>query len=261
MSFQVLSVFISNDKGLKLDTEIYRPNASGRLPVVILFHGFTGYKDGPELVDIAKRLAEAGIVSIRFTASGFGGSEGTLENDYRFSNHYKDAEAVYEYIFQLPYVDSSRIGVYGHSMGGKLAVLFTSHQTIKAFCIASAPVSFYGTLYEALMSEWKRKGFFEKVSGRDGKTIRVPYAYVSDSERLEFDVLSAAKKITSPHALIIGGKEDTEVPWQETRRIYDALGCSKEWMLLPNIPHKYGKNPALLPVVNELIASFFQEQL
>lgn len=262
MNYHISSVFIPNKKDLKLDTEIYRPEASGRMPAVILFHGFTGYKEDPALVDIARRLAESGIVSVRFTSSGFGRSEGTLENDYRFSNYRKDADAVYEYISRLLYVDASRLGVYGHSMGGKLAVFFARDRaSVKAVCVMSASVTFRHTSYGPLISDWKQKGYFEKVSGMDGKTIRVPYDVYIDSERPEFDVLSAAEKITTPHALIIAGAADIEVQWQETKKIYDALPCPKEWLLLDGVPHKYGKNPSLFSVVNQPVNAFFRKHL
>lgn len=262
MKYSVRSVFIPNSKGLKLDTEIYRPDVTDRLPVVLLLHGFTGYKEDAGLVDIAKRLAEQGIISVRFTTSGFGDSEGTLEKDYRFSNYRTDADAVYEYISKLSYVDMNRLGVYGHSMGGKLAVLLSyDHADIKALCIASAPVEFSGTRYGEIEDEWKKKRYFEKISGRDGKTTRVPYEYRVDADLPRHDVLEAARFVANPHALVIAGKCDDEVPWRETEKIYQALHCPKEWVLLEGVGHQYKRDKKLLRVVHDPIVRFFNTYL
>lgn len=157
MTYKTISIHIPNKKKLNLATEIYKPEVDGKRPVVFIFHGFTGYKEGVDLVDIAKRLAEKGIVTVRFTASGFGDSEGSLEHDYRFSNYRRDADAVYNYVTTLPYIDESRCGVYGHSMGGKLAVLFSyDHAKVKALCAVSAPVEFANTAYGNIEEEWKK---------------------------------------------------------------------------------------------------------
>lgn len=262
MTYDSITTRIFNAKGLGLATEIYRPKKEGKLPVVFIFHGFTGYKEAADLVDLAERLAKKGIVAVRFTASGFGDSEGTLADEYRFSNYRSDADCVYEFISRLSYVDTTRIGVVGHSMGGKLAVLFCAdHPEVSAVGILAAPVSFSGTAYASLLNEWEKKGYFEKVSGRDQKTIRIPYAYVTDVENAEHDVIAAAAKITRTEAFVMAGLADTEVPWQETRRIYDALPTKKTWNLLPGIPHKYGHQKALIPVVNAPVAAFFVTHL
>lgn len=258
MTYKTKHLRIKNSKGLYLATEIDIPGKQGKLPVVFIFHGFTGYKEGADLVDIAHRLAEQGIVAVRFTASGFGDSEGILSDDYRFSNQRKDAESIYSYVSKLPYIDSTKMGVYGHSMGGKLAVLFSyDHADVQALCIASAPVEFSGTSYGDLEEEWKKKGYFEKVSGRDGKTIRVSYEYRIDADSTRHDVLEAARHVVRPHALVIAGKADTEVPWQETEKIYSSLGCSKEFLLIKELPHKYAQYFEILNKVNQRITDFF----
>lgn len=262
MTYKTIVLQIPNAKKFNLATEIYKPDAEGILPIVFIFHGFTGYKESADLVDIAKRLAEAGVVAVRFTASGFGDSEGSLAHDYRFSNYRRDAEAVYNHMAKLPYVDMTRCGVYGHSLGGKLAVLFSyDHAGVKALCAVSAPVEFAKTSYGAIEEEWKKTGYMEKISSRDGKTIRVPYAYWLDAELPQHDVLAAASCVCNPHALVIAGLLDTEVPWQETERIYEALRCPKEWLLLNGVDHKYKGNAALFPVVHTPVTGFFAKYL
>lgn len=262
MTYKTLHLRIANPKGLYLAAEIDTPDTNGKFPAVFIFHGFTGYKEGADLIDIARRLADSGIVAVRFNASGFGDSEGTLSGDYRFSNHRKDAESIYTYVTKLPYVDTPNIGVYGHSMGGKLAVLFSyDHADVKALCIASAPVEFSGTRYGEIEDEWKKKGYFEKVSGRDGQTIRVSYEYRIDADLPRHDVLEAARHVVTPHALVIAGKADTEVPWQETEKIYQALNCPKEWLLLEGVGHQYKRDKKLLTVVHDPIVAFFGKYL
>lgn len=260
MKYQVIKLVVPNIRGLKLATEIYRPEGSGKMSAVLLFHGFTGYKEGADLVDIAHKLAESGIVSVRYNASGLWDSEGSMENDYRFSNHRDDAESVLHYISNLSYVDPSRVGVYGHSMGGKLAVFFCAdHPDIRALCIGSAPVTFMSTSYVSVLPEWKKEGYFQKVSGRDGGKIRVPYEYVVDAEK--YDVVKAAGQVIRPQSLVIAGKLDTEVPWQETKKIFEVLQSPKEFLLIDELSHKYGRTPNLFPIVHEPIVKFFVRAL
>src|SRR5947209_4643858 len=88
------SVQITNHRSLKLAGELHLPSSNAPRPAVILLHGFTGYKQEGHIVAMGEALAGAGIVAIRFDASGFADSEGTLEDDYRFSNYLQDAEDV-----------------------------------------------------------------------------------------------------------------------------------------------------------------------
>jgi dienelactone hydrolase len=262
MTYEVITTRVPNSKGLGLAAEIYRPQKDGKLPVVFIFHGFTGYKESADLVDLADRLAKQGVVAVRFTSSGFGDSDGTLVDDYRFTNYRSDAESVYQYVTRLAYADTTRMGVVGHSMGGKLAVLFCAdHPDITVLGVLAAPVTFLGTAYGPLQKEWREKGYFEKVSGRDQKTIRIPYAYALDVDTPEHDVLAAAATVTHAEALVVAGLADTEVPWRETKRIFDALPSKKIWKLLPGIPHKYGHQKALIPVVNTPVAEFIAARL
>lgn len=260
MKYKIFSVRIPNAVGLLLSTEIYIPERVGKLPAVILLHGFTGYKESKGLVDIADKLATQGIISIRFTSSGFGDSEGSLETDYRFSNYVLDAEYVYEYVKKLSYVDPNRIGTYGHSMGGKLAVFVCAkYSDIKACCIVSACVGFIGTMYESFFPTWEKVGYLEKISNRDGKKVRIPYAYVPDEE--SFDVLEAAHRIVCSQSLVIAGSIDTEVPRVETKKIYDALEGPKKFVCIDGLAHKYQDSPRVAIQMNTKIVNFFAKYL
>ncbi len=262
MNYDIIETTVQNKYGLALAVEIYKPQRKGKLPVVLIFHGFTGYKEENNLVDIAHRLATVGIVTVRFTASGFGDSEGTLEANYRFGTYRIDADSVWEYVQTLDYIDVRRLGVCGHSMGGKLSILFCAdHSEVVAVCAISAPVHLLSTSFGVMHDEWKRLGYYEKISGRDGKSIRIPYAYIDESLNPLHDVLLAAKKIEKPHALVVAGMADQTVTWESTKEIFNNLRCPKEWLLIDHMDHWYKKNLSFLPVVHEPVIKFFEKCL
>ncbi len=169
---------------------------------------------------------------------------------------------MFKAVTAFSYVNPGLIGVYGNSMGGKLAVLFShDHPLVKAVCIASAPVTFAGTEYEALLDEWKAKGYLEMVSSRDKRTVRIPYEYVTDVDSSTHDVLSAARLLHTPSVFVIAGDKDTEVPLKETKKIYDVLMCPKKFVVIDGMPHKYGRDPQIIPKVTGPIVEFFVSHL
>ncbi len=133
-------VFIENSRGLNLAGILEKPDDEGIFPAVILLHGITGYKEKQHIVALSHDLAREGIASIRFDASGIGESQGSVEEDYRISHYLKDIEDVFKYLRGLPFIDASHIGIWGHSLGGMLAVIYSAHKhEVKAVCAISTP--------------------------------------------------------------------------------------------------------------------------
>lgn len=228
------------------------------VPAVLLFHGFTGYKESPDLIDISSKLAENGICAVRFTATGMGDSDGTLSHDYSFSNFRSDAEIIYTALTHEEQIDRERIGVFGHSLGGALTVLFAAkHPEIRALCAVSPVASFRNSFYGSVANDWKKRGFFEKVSGRDGKTLRIPYSFYEDMERPEHNVLAAAKKLSLKRMLVIAGDSDTEVPLAESEKVFMALPGKAEFRVIPSMVHKYKSQPDIMERVDASVTAFF----
>ena len=54
-------MFTIVDDGIELQAELDMPeNAEGKIPVVVMIHGFTGYKEEWHIVQVTKTLTEAG---------------------------------------------------------------------------------------------------------------------------------------------------------------------------------------------------------
>lgn len=101
-----------------------QPASDEPVPAVLMLHGFASYRD--EVGDMYKRLAaelaERGIGSLRIDFRGWGESEGGMENS-TVVGMVEDAALGYAYLSGLDFVDTSRLGVIGFSLGGRIAVV------------------------------------------------------------------------------------------------------------------------------------------
>lgn len=97
------------------------PPSSG-WPLVVTCHGVNGSKIGPSrgFVDLAQRLAERRIATVRLDYRGAGDSEGSSAI-LSPSTAVEDIEAVVSEVVGSAPVDPTALGLVGHSFGGVVA--------------------------------------------------------------------------------------------------------------------------------------------
>jgi uncharacterized protein len=95
-----------------------------KAPVVLMLHGFGSQKDevGNMYARLATALAERGVGSLRIDFRGFGKSDGDTGST-TIGGQVEDAEAAYNYLAGLDWVDPERIGAIGFSLGGGVAMI------------------------------------------------------------------------------------------------------------------------------------------
>ena len=121
-------------------------------PAVLLCQGLSGVRN-LVLPEVADALAEVGISTLRFDYSGCGESEGArgwIDPNKRV----EDARHAFSWLATQTGVDPTRIGVYGHSYGGPVAMnVAASEPTVRAVVAISSPGS--GTaLLRAARPSW-----------------------------------------------------------------------------------------------------------
>jgi dipeptidyl-peptidase-4 len=151
----VQPTYVKTKDGLYVAAAIRKPKGDGPFPAIILFHGAPGGRGMDQLVGWS-RGATGGPVWERFLQEGFvvavadyrGGDWTTANVPSSGGNAtaIDDGLAVIDYVKALPYVDGSRVSLYGVSLGGNLVAYLTSKvPTIHAAILgAPAPIWFLG---------------------------------------------------------------------------------------------------------------------
>jgi ABC-2 type transport system ATP-binding protein len=118
-----------HDQHVSLDATFFTPPGHGRVPAILLAHGFGQTKDAvrPE----AEQLARAGFAVLTWSARGFGRSTGQVAldaPDYEVT----DVEQLVSWLARQPRVrldgpGDPRVGITGASYGGALALLAAAY--------------------------------------------------------------------------------------------------------------------------------------
>ena len=109
------------DDGIALDAELDMPEkAEGKLPVAVLIHGFTGYKEETHILAVSKALTGAGYAVLRADMYGHGRSGGEFRKHTLFK-WMTNAMTLVDYTRGLPF--AGNIYLCGHSQGGLTAML------------------------------------------------------------------------------------------------------------------------------------------
>jgi uncharacterized protein len=111
--------------GVLINGIVYQPPGAGPHPILLICHGLPGNEKN---LDLAQAVRRAGWNAVTFNYRGSWGSPGV----YRFAQNLEDAEAVLAYLRDPAIaarlgIDTKRIVIAGHSMGGWATALTAAH--------------------------------------------------------------------------------------------------------------------------------------
>ncbi len=204
-------MIITDDK-IKLNAELEMPEGvTGKCPLCIVIHGFTGHMDEEHILGAARAIRAAGVATLRVNMYGHGNSEGTFQEHTLFK-WLTNAMTIIDYARGLDFVTD--LYLCGHSQGGLLVILAAAlkHDVIDAL-IPLAPA--------CSIPERARKGelfhcTFDPEHIPDvlhlnyGRTLSGNYVRVAQTIHVE----EAIDRYDGP-VLIVHGDADESVPLQD----------------------------------------------
>jgi hypothetical protein len=249
------------------------PNASGKLPVVVLIGG-SGPTDRDEIVagipvfgQIARDLVNAGFMVVRYDKRGVGQSGGRAES-VTLADYAEDVRSILFWLGRQKEVDKDRVALVGHSEGAGVAMLTAGRERdrVSALALLSGVATTGADLVieqqKHLLSQMKIDDVqrAEKLALQERINQAVikgtGWGDIPDSVRkladtpwfysfLTFDPAKAMRDVRQP-VLIVQGELDTQVPPRHADRLA-AFARDRKTKAAVDVVKVPGVNHLLVP--------------
>lgn len=173
--------------GFDLAGTLTIPEKAGHYPAAILITGSGAQNRDEELLGhkpflvLADYLTRQGFVVLRYDDRGVGKSKGDFKTATSL-DFATDTEAALDFLRKNREVDTSKIGLIGHSEGGLIAPIVASGRKDVAYIVLMAGPGITGEQILLLQS-----ALISKAEGADEKSIQI-------NEKLSKDIYSILKK-------------------------------------------------------------------
>ncbi|MEN8905273.1 MAG: alpha/beta hydrolase [Clostridiales bacterium] len=252
-------------KGLLYLSDSYSENE--KYPLVILCHGFAGFKE-LFLPDFAKNFIQHGFAVLTFDYRGFGESEGEkgkIVPEYQV----RDIRNAILYIKTLSLIDSDKISLWGTSYGGANVITTASKEcNLKCIIVQGTFGNGERVIMGGMNSDEKEKliNSLNKMATKSvlkNKSLSIPLnkmlvdkqssafynnyidkfeqlkikiPFLTNRETLEYKPENIISNINIP-ILITAAESDIVNPLEESKILYEKANEPKELQIIKNAEH------------------------
>ncbi len=229
----------------------------GARAVVIVIHGFKGFKDWGFFPWLTERLVDHQLAVCRFnmSRSGIGDDPETFERldlfaDDCYSTQLADLRVVTGWVAAR--VPDLPIFLLGHSRGGAVALLAAAGVPGLKGLVLWSPISHVNRWDDETVARWKSGRSVEVINARTKQAMPMSRRMLDDFEATpeRFDVMAAARSL-AVHSLVIHGARDESVPVAEGRAIAGASPLGSI-LVIENAGHTFNAIHPLVHVPFEL---------
>lgn len=262
---QLFQLAHASEPGRTVRGRVYLPAGevpTSGWPAAIVLHGFKGFMDWGFFPMLSRGLAERGIAAVAFNFSGSGigeDLESFSEHDAfakdTFSRQLEDVADVRAWMARAPLpIDPQRLGVFGHSRGGGVALLHAAESGDYASVVTWAAIPTVQRFDEETCRLWRQQGFLLIPNQRLGIEHRLDLDALEDAERHRerLDIQAACSRLHAPVLLIQGAADDVVEP--ESASILRAALPENSAMelLIPAAGHTFGARHPMGAMTPEL---------
>ncbi len=184
-----------------------RPAGETPIGTILVFNGNAGNR--LDRAPFAEALRARGFSVLLFDYRGYGGNAGHPTEE----GLAEDARAARAYLESRGDVDTRRIAYFGESLGAAVAVALAVDHPPSALVLRSP----FTTL-------------------ADAGAYHYPFLPVRWLLRDRYDSLARVGLLRAP-LLVIAGELDRVIPWEQSRRLFDAATVERRFVLIAGVDH------------------------
>jgi uncharacterized protein len=182
--------------------------------VLLYLHG-RGFNIGAN-INQSYRFRQLGFSVLLIDYRGYGRSQGNFPHE---SQVYEDAETAYNYLVKQRQFSPSQILLYGHSMGGAVAIELAIKHPEAAGLISQSSFTSMANMVE------------------NYPLMRIFPVRLLLTQR--FNSIAKVQSLRMP-VLFVHGTTDPLIPARMSKKLYAASPEPKEFLLVPNAKHNNG---------------------
>lgn len=207
----------------------YLPSPVKTKKTVIFLHGRSNNIGSEPFINSVKKIQEQIPVNVLVVDfRGFGKSSlncGKITRD----GVIEDAKAMYDYLIEKKGCTPNDISLFGHSLGGAIAIQLASEEKVNSLIVQSSFKSLKELVKDLLPTKVTRI---------------VPDSLLSlATSNSEFNSIEAIKTVKANKVCICHGKKDELIPYQHAEDLFNAVNVPKELMVLDEAGHSdYAKH-------------------
>lgn len=190
------------------------PAKQPRLGTLLYLHG-NGLNIGSNIKQ-AYRFQQMGFSVLLIDYRGYGKSQGSFPNE---SQVYQDAQIAWNYLVNQRKIPANQIFIYGHSLGGAVAIdLAVKHPNAAGLIVHNSFTS---------MGKMAELNPYFRI---------FPIGLIL---KYRFDSIHKVKSLQVP-VLLVHGTADPMIPYTMSKSLYAAAPEPKELLLIPDAQHNNG---------------------
>lgn len=198
----------------QIEYYLLKPIGEGPFPIMFLLHGYQPPENSPggkQLVDYGylNRFEKLGMVAVSISMPGYGQSTG--KRDFGGMASQRAIIAMIDYFKTLPFVDDTRMGIYGCSRGAQLAGMVSSQ-------------------YPGMSLQILDSGFYDLVRfGADAPAYldRIKDSLIEEGANTQEELIARTPvyhtATTNASTLILQGEFDDRKQLPAAQRLHDQL--------------------------------------
>lgn len=263
----------------KISIDYYAPNFHKENPILLILHGFKGFKNWGFFPYISRHLCELGYATftINFSLNGVTDDIGDVFDVDKFANNTLSRELyetetiihwlINDQIKKLEIQWNNKLFLLGHSRGGGISALTNSMNEYVSASVHWASVGKFGRTTPRQNERWKEMGKLEIPNSRTGQMLYQNYTYFEDllENKEKLSIINAVKKTTKP-MLFIHGSEDLVIRPQEVSLLpelnpqkivhYKEINQTGHTF---SVQHPMNAIPEALTIALNMTSSFFED--